>query len=368
MKYGIFGGAFDPPHIQHIMMAKSAIEELDLDCLYVVVTYIPPHKSGATASFEDRYNMAKLAFKDVEKVVVTDIESTLANSYSTTVVNALINTAEDAEWYFVMGGDSVEKLRTWHAPERLVKMVKFALVRRDGFNTFLQSLKTIEDTIGIDYKVLDYNGLLCSSSVIQGEMELYRHSDNLSPVVLKYILDNDLYTKYADFLAKISQKVSEKTFEHMASTALMALSMRSEQKLSFDKVFTAAMLHDIAKGRETDLMPGEVAAVKHQFDGALYAQAEFGIKDTDVLDAIMTHTTGAPNMTQLQKLIYLADMLEPRRTFPEVQRLRDAVKKDFNKGFIEAIEYNLRYLKTNNKPIHPLTEQCLEYYMRKQGE
>ncbi len=365
MKYGIFGGAFDPPHIQHISMAKAAIKELGLDLLYVVVTYVPPHKSGATASFLDRLNMARLAFKDIEQIVVTDIEASLKDSYSTTVVEALKNTAPDGDWYFIMGGDSVEKLKTWHEPDRLTSLVKFALIRRDGFTTFDDSLNDIKDTIGIDYKILDYIGKECSSSVVQGELELYRHSDRVTPDINAYILEKDLYSRFSDFLSKVKSKVQQKTFEHMSRTALTALAMRSSLKLPFDKVFVAAMLHDIAKGREKAAKEGDILAVKHQFDGAEYAQEEFNIDDKDILDAILTHTTGAANMSDLQKLIFLADMLEPARAFTAVDTLRRAVKDDFYKGFIEAVEYNLEYLKSTNKPIHPLTEQCLEYYKRK---
>ncbi len=361
MKYGIFGGAFDPPHVEHIEMANRACVELGLDRLYVVVTYVPPHKSGATAPFLERVNMARIAFKDNPKVIVTDIEESLRDSYSTTVVDAIIKTEPQSEWYFIMGGDSVEKMLTWHRPDLLSAMVKFGIIRRNGFTTFDSSLKRLEDRLALRYVVLDYVGDEVSSSVVQGELEIYRDSKSLTPPVIEYIQTHNLYNRYTDLLTKVRKKLSAKTYAHSMRTALTALSFRSSLKLEFDKVFLASVLHDIAKDGRIEGSP-----VKHQFEGAKVAREEFGVEDQEVLKAIETHTTGEPNMTPLQKLIYLADMIEPARDFPTVDEIRKAVKDDFDAGFRLAVERTLDYLKESNRPIHPLTEACLAFYKQQQ--
>ncbi len=363
MKYGIFGGAFDPPHVEHIEMARRACAELGLDRLYVVVTYIPPHKSGATADFKHRLEMARIAFKDNPKVIVTDIEEHLSDSYSTTVVAAIKECAPDAEWYFVMGGDSVEKMLTWHQPERLSSMVKFALIKRGGYATFDDSLRALERTIDLDYVIMDYVGEEVSSSVVQGELELYRASNSLTPSVVEYIKGNNLYARYTDLVDRVRGALTPKTYAHVCRTALTALSYRSSLKLPFDKVFVAALLHDIAKDSK-DSYSSDASPVKHQFEGRAVAQRDYGIEDEDILKAIETHTTGEPDMSPLQKLVYLADMLEPARDFPAVDMLRQAVKEDFDGGFCLAVEHTLQYLRSTGATIHPLTEACLEFYKK----
>ena len=73
-RIGIFGGTFNPVHIEHVALAKSAIIELGLDKLIVMPTFLSPHKENSPAPAEDRINMLKIAFADVEKVEVSDYE------------------------------------------------------------------------------------------------------------------------------------------------------------------------------------------------------------------------------------------------------------------------------------------------------
>ncbi len=362
MKYGIFGGAFDPPHVEHIEIANRAVEELGLDLLYVVVTYIPPHKKGATASFLDRVEMAKIAFSDNPKIVVTDIESTLKDSYSITVVSTLKALHPEDQWYFIMGGDSVEQLLTWYRPDKLASMVTLALVKRQGYITFKDSLIRLQSTLNIDYVIMDYEGANASSSVVQGELELYRDSRYLTPQIVSYIRARGLYNDYAELVAKVNKAMSAKTFAHCCRTVLTALAYRSALKLSFQEVFVSALLHDIAKDQPQLNLD---SPVKHQFEGARIAREDYNITNPSIISAIETHTTGAPNMTPLQKLIYLADMLEPNRDFPTVDELRQAVQEDFDRGFLLAVERTMDYLLSTNRPIHPLTEACLAFYKNK---
>ena len=75
MKIAVFGGSFDPVHVEHIRLAEAAIEELGLDKLFVMPAHTPPHKKGKTLSADaDRLELCRLAFEDIEKVEVSDYE------------------------------------------------------------------------------------------------------------------------------------------------------------------------------------------------------------------------------------------------------------------------------------------------------
>ena len=102
----------------------------------------------------------------------------------------------------------------------------------------------------------------------------------------------------------------------------------------------------------------------HQFVGAYIAQEEFGIEDVFILDAIKYHATGRALMTNLEKIIYAADKIEPTRGY-DSSALIEAMKKDYEKGFIEVLKHNKEYLLGQEKDIHnPLTDECMDYYLK----
>lgn len=366
MKVGIFGGAFDPVHSEHLNIAKVALEELDLDRLLIVPTSDPPHKKGATASFPDRYEMAKLVFSFDDRIEVSDIETRLPDGYSTTLVEAIRSEYDGAETVFIMGGDSLRDFLTWHEPETLISMTEFALVRRDGAAYFDESLANLTSSYGMRATVLPYNGREISSSVLQAELELNGSSPDVPAEAMEYIFSHNLYSDYSEFLARVRADMSEKTFAHVSRTCLYAMRFRSVLRLTFEEVFLATVLHDIAKHRPLPEMIGVPAPVVHQYEGAKVAATEYGIADENILSAIRTHTTGDENMTSLQKLVYLADTLEPARDYPGVEELRKAVEEDFERGFVRVVRHTYDHLKESGGEIDALTEKCLEYYKHNQ--
>jgi predicted HD superfamily hydrolase involved in NAD metabolism len=112
-------------------------------------------------------------------------------------------------------------------------------------------------------------------------------------------------------------------------------------------------------------VPKEVA---HQFAGAYVAEKFFAVKDEDVLNAIRYHTSGRPRMSDLEKLIFLSDMLEEGRAYDVVDDLRYLFHhKSLNECLKEALFQTLQFLKKKNEKIYPLTEQAYEYVCQEQG-
>ena len=107
----------------------------------------------------------------------------------------------------------------------------------------------------------------------------------------------------------------------------------------------------------------------HSFLGAKIAEAEYGITDNDILDAIAYHTTGRPNMSMLEKIVFIADYIEPNREYFEgLDKVRELAYQDINKAIIYSLENTIKYNKKKNRIIHPLGVAALEYIKEEKNE
>ena len=154
----------------------------------------------------------------------------------------------------------------------------------------------------------------------------------------------------------------------MLDTSLkLARKWGADQKL----VALTAALHDCAKNISEELMPvygpmlGDFArypAVRHAPLGAFYARDVFKIRDCRILEGICYHCTGRPAMPLEEKIVYLADALEPGRNYDGVERLRLLPEKSLDLAVREYARSNLSYLSGQGGCIHPLSERTREYY------
>ncbi|MGB6409251.1 MAG: nicotinate-nucleotide adenylyltransferase [Planococcus donghaensis] len=135
-KVGILGGTFNPPHLGHLIMANESLFEAGLDEVRFMPNYIAPHKDVAGASAEQRLAMTKLAISDHPQFKVEDFEIKNGGvSYSFDTLTKLIEKEPDVEFYFIIGGDMIEGLATWHRIDELVKLIRFIGVSRPGYDT-----------------------------------------------------------------------------------------------------------------------------------------------------------------------------------------------------------------------------------------
>ncbi|MCG3718750.1 nicotinate (nicotinamide) nucleotide adenylyltransferase, partial [Aliarcobacter butzleri] len=124
MKIAIFGGSFDPIHIAHKAIVKRALEELEIDKLIIVPTYLNPFKSNFYLEPKVRFELLKKVFEKVEKVEISDYEINQEKlSYSFNTVNYLKDLYKASKIYFILGQDNVENLDKWYKIEELKKMV-----------------------------------------------------------------------------------------------------------------------------------------------------------------------------------------------------------------------------------------------------
>jgi predicted HD superfamily hydrolase involved in NAD metabolism len=155
-------------------------------------------------------------------------------------------------------------------------------------------------------------------------------------------------------------------FEHTKGVVKTADRLARKHRVDAGRARLAAWLHDCGKALERDAMlpllrrarldPQERAlpALWHAPVGALLAQRDYGLKDAEVLRAIRFHSTGAPEQTRLQKLLFVADYIEPGRpTWSELPALRRLANKDLDAAWGQVLRHKLLDLLERERPVHP---------------
>lgn len=181
-------------------------------------------------------------------------------------------------------------------------------------------------------------------------------------------------------LQKVKERLPEKRFNHVVGVMNTAVALAKQYGVPEEQARIAAILHDVVKFADRDWMRSIIEKESmdpllldyhhelwHAPVGAYVANYEFGVKDEEILDAIRYHTTGRAGMSDLEKIIYIADMIEPSRKFPGVDRLR-AMKKDGLDRLMEAaIRQSIEFLASKNQPVYPDSLKCLEHFEQQKG-
>ena len=181
-------------------------------------------------------------------------------------------------------------------------------------------------------------------------------------------------------LQKVKERLPEKRYNHVLGVMNTAVALAKVYGVPEEQARIAAILHDVAKYADRDWM--RVIIEKENMDpllldyhhelwhapvGAYLAAYEFGVADQEILDAIRYHTTGRAAMTDLEKIVYIADMIEPSRKFPGVERLR-AMKNDGLDQLMEAsIRQSIEFLTSKNQPVYPDSLKCLKHFEQQKG-
>lgn len=177
---------------------------------------------------------------------------------------------------------------------------------------------------------------------------------------------------FNNYVNILKEKLKRERFEHSLRVVETALKMAQGQQVNHDKIRLAALLHDYAKdlpgeklleiGTKHHLITCKAEEIQpdllHGPVGAFLCREELQITDREVLDAIHYHTTGRINMSTMEKIVYLADLIEPGRTYTGVEKLRIACNQDLSRGILFAFDCTLNYVLKKNLLIHPLTVEA----------
>ncbi len=132
-KVGVFGGAFDPPHLAHRALAEVALQQLQLDELRVLPTGKAWHKTRQLTAAEHRLAMARLTFADLPRLLIDDREIRRAGpSYTLDTLRELQRAQPEAELFLIMGKDQADVLPTWRDWQEIVRLAIICVADRDG--------------------------------------------------------------------------------------------------------------------------------------------------------------------------------------------------------------------------------------------
>lgn len=370
-KVAIFGGTFNPVHNEHVALAKQVVEQLGLDRLIIMPTFLPPHKNSIPAPASDRLNMLKLAFEGYDKIEVSDYEiQKQGKSYTFETVEHF-KSVVDGNLYFIVGADMLADFKNWRNPMRILNACDLVAVGREDTNVCFDSERQyFIDTFGKPFIKLSYTGKTQSSTAVRVYSSLGLDITDKVPIsVANYIEDNGLYApdKYCEFVKKT---LTEKRLIHTAEVTITALSKAKELKLDSEKVRISALLHDCAKYIDHNTVKGFMldsdvpSPVVHAFLGEYVAKTRLGIDDCEILDAIKYHTSGKPDMSDLAKLIFVADMVEKGRNYQGVEILREYFKGDLHKCFVECLKEEMVHLINKKSYIYRLTLEAYDFYVK----
>lgn len=174
---------------------------------------------------------------------------------------------------------------------------------------------------------------------------------------------------YDQAVDKLSKELMPKRYKHSLGVSKTAAELAIRFNADKYKAKMAGLLHDCARkipsksllqtARTFAIVVNSVEECQpillHAQIGAFLAREEFGVEDPDILRAIELHTTGGPNMSLLDKIVYLADFIEPNRDFPGVTRLRSLAFQDLDEALLAAFDHSISFILEKEQLIHPAT-------------
>ena len=395
MKIGIYGGSFNPPHLGHMTAAIATSAYLKLDKLLLIPTGIPPHKalSEGTPSKEHRLAMTRLMGEQVAletgiEVEVSDMEMLReGKSYTADTVRELHEAYPGDELWLFMGTDMFLTFQAWHQPEKIVKyagICAFGRTETDTEELFAvqrEYLAAVFPGTRITTMVLP-NVVDISSTALRRAIPAGQGGRYLAPAVLGYILREHLYgtnlnlrrLKLQELRPVALSYLKAKRIAHVLGTEETAVKLAEKYGADVDKARVAALLHDCTKrltmeeqlalcekyGIALDELEQRALKLLHAKTGAALAREVFGADD-EICNAILWHTTGRPDMTRLEKVIYLADFIEPSRSFPGVEALRRTVWQDLDQGLLMGLSMTIEEMEEMGNPVHHNTIEARDY-------
>ena len=383
MKTAIYGGSFNPPHLGHVRAAAAVMEKLGPDRLLIIPTNIPPHKEMAqgSPSPEQRMELCRLAFGDIPGAELLDMEiKREGRSYSADTVGSLREMYPQDELYLVMGSDMFLSFCQWYKFQYLLdNCVLTVLSREEDDREELESFKAeLEEKYSAKVLLLSHEPLPMCSEEVRERLRLGLGSDMLPEAVYAEIIRRRYYEAEPELTwlrRQVIPLLSSQRIAHTAGCEHEAVQLAKLWGEDPEKAAVAGILHDSTKnlsydeqlilcdkyGIILDNAQRENPKLLHAITGAALAKDRFGVSE-EISQAIRWHTTGKPDMNTLEKIIYLADYIEPTRDFEGVERLRELAYEDLDAALALGLEMSLEELRRQNvEPHRDTVEACLWY-------
>ena len=393
MRIGIYGGSFNPPHIGHIRGAEHAVAALRLDKLLLIPTNTSPGKKNAVriVTGQQRLEMLQLAAPQDSRFEVSDMELQRGGfSYTHETLQQVRSLYPQAELVLIMGTDMFLSLPDWQYAEEVCTLASIAVLYR-GHKGEVRSIAQQAEVMqqrGNTIYLIDNPAIPISSTDLR-RMLVFQCADAfLDPDVAAYIHENGLYgtNKVLKDLTEeeLEQQVvsllKENRVAHVLGCRDTAVALAEKWGADVTHAARAALLHDITKALDgplqltlceaygiiLDNFSAHNPKTLHALTGSLVADRIFG-EAPEIVAAIRSHTTGKADMNMLEKIIYVADYMEPNRDFPGVEKLRELAFTDIDEALKLGLNMTLAMLKEQGKEISPESQEALEFLEKEKG-
>ena len=389
MKIAMFGGSFNPPHLGHVEAARSVVSLLQPDRLLIMPTCISPHKVMAddTPAPDVRKHLCELAFAEIEQAEVSDLEMRReGRSYTADTLIQLKELYPEDTLVLIMGTDMILSLESWSRPEIIMKLAEIAVLLRgvDEDDRVRSHIAYLCETYGARITLLEAGVYPAASTDVRTTLKQGGGSELLAESVYEYIIRNRLYGAKADLdwlREKAHAMLKPKRVPHVLGCEQEAVRLAERWGEDVYDAAAAGILHDITKKLTTaeqlilcdkygiiiDMSVAGTDKTLHQITGAAVAYHEFGVSEK-IRDAIRWHTTGKPEMTCLEKIIYLADYIEPNRCFDGVERIRALSYESLDAAMEDGLRMTMEDLTSRGNPILEVSAQAYEWFKsRREG-
>ncbi len=384
MRVAFYGGSFNPPHPAHVRACRLACESLRPDKLLVIPAAIPPHKPLPEGSPDaaERMELTRIAFRDMPEAEVSDMELRREGmSYTSDTVAELRREYPDAELVMIMGTDMLLSFETWHEWREILAEASLAVLPREAGD--IESIESAAERMRREYGaviyVLDVAPLPMSSSQMRELLVNRQGADELDGQVYARIIKTRDYgaKPQFDWLRRqvYTNWLKPTRVPHVAGCESEAVKLALRWGEDTGDAAEAGILHDITKkftlpeqlklaekyGIVFDALERENVKLTHAITGAALSRDLFGVTER-VYGAIRWHTTGRPDMTLLEKIIYLADYIEPTRDFDGVEPLRALAYEDIDAAMALGLKMSLDELAANGIVPHSDSLEALRWY------
>ena len=387
MNIVIYGGSFNPPHRGHRAAALAASRELGPDRLLIIPDCLPPHKelSADAPTPEQRLELCRLAFDGVPGAEVSDLELRRGGrSYTADTLKALRSQWPEARLTLLVGADMLRTIDTWRSAEEIFRTAAIAAVCRDvGETEKLEEKAAALRRKGAEVRLLSAPALPASSTGLREALRERSGVGLLEDAVYACILKQRLYGVRPNFpwLREKGEAMLKPTrIPHVRGCEQEARRLALRWGADPEKAAEAAILHDCTKREELtgqlrlcekygiipDVAEGGSAKLLHAKTGAAVAEAEFGLC-SEAVSAIRWHTTGRAGMSLLEKVIYMADYMEPTRDFPGVELLREAAYEDLDRAMLLGLEMSRDEILSRGETPHVNTLDAIDWLKRGNG-
>lgn len=383
-RIGIFGGTFNPPHIGHILGAQEAVEALCLDRLLLIPDRNSPHKAlpQDTPSWEHRLEMLRLSVNDPRLEVMAPEQASPSYAYLT--AEAVGKRFPGAKLYWILGSDKLVSVPQWKRAEQLRQQVTLAVLYRGQKGEREQVLAQAQELRRQGYAVelVENPARRVSSTQVRRLLQLDCLADQLPQGVEAYIRTHGLYGTGEDYrqlpMEQLEQVVirllNPNRISHVLGCRDTCVALAKRWGANETDAARAGLLHDVTKaldgpdqltlcrayGKLLDEFSMKYPKTLHALTGSLVAERIFG-ENEQVVQAICHHTTGRGNMSLLEKIVYVADYMEPNRDFPGVEQLRCLAFEDLDKALLLGLNMTLEHLARQGSEVSPQSQEAIAW-------